>query len=97
MVRPPYQAALRLQAIAAERWAEIDGSCAARGTDPFLLRPDRFCNLIYWWAVNGMDEDKRREWDQLLLDPMPEQKRSAKRAPMEAAEFEAFMGQMMSV
>ena len=92
--RPPYPAALRLQAIAAERWGEIDGAAAAQGVDPFLLRPDRFCNLIYWWATQRVED--RREFDALLLDPLPRAARRARPKPTsdEGAGFMEFMSQV---
>ncbi len=70
MVGPPYQVCLRLYGIAAARWQEIDGTCAqAGGFDPLSLPIDRFCNMIYAWAVERVKD--REEFDQMLTAPLP--------------------------
>lgn len=33
------------------------------------LPPDRLCNLVYYWLVSGLDERKRREFDERLHRP----------------------------
>lgn len=45
MVRPPYPAALRLLAIAQDRWAELDA--ANLQVDLLRLPFDRFLNAVY--------------------------------------------------
>lgn len=91
VVRPPYPTALRLYAIAAERWAEIDGLCAQNGVDPIRLRPDRFCNLIYAWAVERVEDRERFDFD--LNAPMPGQVRQPSEAELEreGADFMSFL------
>jgi hypothetical protein len=96
VVRPPYQAAHRLCAIAAQRWAEIDAHAAqGGGLDPFSLRPDRFFNYIYAWAVDRVEN--REEWDALLILPLTGSKvvkPTAAALETEGADFMNFMGQM---
>ena len=67
--RTPFHVALRLYAIAALRWPEVDGTAALAGVDPFALRPERFCNLIYAWAVDRVED--RERFDAALEEPIP--------------------------
>lgn len=69
MVCPPYQSALRLCVIAAERWAEVE----AEYYQINLLRqkPHRFANLVYAWAVSRIDPEKLDEFHEELVDLLP--------------------------
>lgn len=55
----------RLLALAKHHWAKIDGS---RQDDPLLLPPDRFFNLVYFWATKDaydqkdLDKFERQLW-----------------------------------
>ena len=64
--RPPYWVAARLTATARQQWPTFDGWCASRNVDPLVLDIDRFCNLIYFWLTQNVDERRRREIDTQL-------------------------------
>lgn len=92
MGRPPYPVALRLYAIAAERWAEID-SCYA-SIDLIAYPPHRFMNLIYGWCVERVQPEKREEWEMMLETPLPGLEKAEPtpfQAEDEAADFMATM------
>ena len=59
MVRPPYEAVIRLLANAERYWPEIDGEAASRGTDYFGLPLDRFLNAVQWWVVQRVKDPER--------------------------------------
>lgn len=93
MVRPPYPIALRLYAIAAARWEEVDA--AYTPLDLIRETPHRFCGLVYGWCVKHMDEERREQFDYDLSAPLPGREAAP---PVEAvAEIEgnAFMAAMM--
>lgn len=93
MGRPPYATVLRLYAIAAERWSEIDSAYAT--LDLIYERPWRFCGLVYGWCVRNMEDERREQFDYDLAAPLPGREKAA---PMDAvAEIEgsAFMAAMM--
>jgi hypothetical protein len=69
MDRPPYRTALRLYAIAVERWAEIDATYYQ--ADIIGFRIDRFLNCVYAWCVERINPDKREEWEAQLNAPLP--------------------------
>jgi hypothetical protein len=69
VVRSPYQAALRLYAIAADRWAEIDA--AFPGVDVIRLPCDRFLNHVYRWAIERIKPDDLERWKMELNAPLP--------------------------
>ena len=57
MVRPPYQAVLRLLANAERYWAQIDGEAIRHGAgNYFELSPDRFCNAIQSWICERVKD-----------------------------------------
>lgn len=74
MVRPPYQAAVRLCTIAADRWPQIEAAYYQIN----LLRqpPYRFVNLVYAWAIEHVEADKIEEWEAELIDLLPWQESS---------------------
>jgi hypothetical protein len=87
--RPPYPAALRLYAIAEERWAEIEAHYLT--VDLLRLPEAKFTNAVYAWCVKYMTPEDREKWDMMLTAPLPGQE---KRKPSEAeveAEGAAFM------
>ena len=95
MVRPPYPAAVRLYAIAADRWAEID---AAYVTVDLLREPSyRFLNLVYAWCVQRIPPDDLEQWIMNLHAPLPGEevtRRSDKIDEIEGESFMAAMGQL---
>ena len=91
-----YPAAVRLTAVAAGNWYEIDGACARAGIDPADLPPRRLLNLVYAWAVERLSHGVNNELQQWLDDlykPLPggdPDKVSAKVVEDEMAAFGAF-------
>lgn len=69
MVRPPYQAALRLFSYAERYWPAIDGEAASRGADYLTLPLDRFCNAVQWWVTQRVKDVERFLAD--LERPLP--------------------------
>ncbi len=69
MVRPPYPAVVRLCALASDRWAELDA--AYYQTNLLRLRPHRFTNLVYAWAIERVKSDELDDWKNELLDLLP--------------------------
>jgi hypothetical protein len=67
--RPPYDTAVRLHLIARDHWDSIDGAAAAAGVDPFALSPHRFCNLVYAWALQRVEDVAK--FDAELTAPLP--------------------------
>jgi hypothetical protein len=87
VVRPPYRVVLRLYAIAAQRWAEIDGQDPS--FDPIKLPVDRFCNLIYKWSLDHIKPEDLEEWKMLLNAPAPWEPGSTEGPQMWGDEDEA--------
>ena len=69
MDRTPYPAALRLYAIADERWAEIEAHYIQ--VDILRIAPAKFLNAVYAWCVRFMQPDDREKWDMMLTAPLP--------------------------
>ena len=69
MVGKPYTVAARLCLIASDHWPEIDGEAAFKGVNLLELRLDRFCNAIYWWTVQRVED--REQFDYQLHQPVP--------------------------
>lgn len=82
--RPPYEVVVRLHAVAIDEWPAIDGTCAAAGIDPFALSPNRFCNLIYAWALARVED--RTKFDAQLTMPLPGRERRAPTPAVRAKE-----------
>jgi hypothetical protein len=59
---PPYQAAQGLLKVAEVYWAEVDGSLAGQGVDPFDLSPRQFLNYVYTWALERIAPENREQW-----------------------------------
>lgn len=94
MDRTPYPAALRLYAIAEERWPEIDAAYYQRSIIEFS--PHRFLNCVYAWCLLHIDLTKREEWEAMLaapLNPSKKAKPSDAQVEAEGAGFMALMGQ----
>ncbi len=55
----------------------------------------RFCNLVYGWAIQRIEPEKREEWDYMLTAPFPGETEvvSEFRDEDEGASFMAMMGQ----
>jgi len=87
VVRGPYPRVVRLHAIAAQHWRIIDGTCAAQGVDPLLLRPDRFCSLIWNWAIQRVEEPE--EWAREMDLPLPGTTTSRRRPTPREEDLEA--------
>jgi hypothetical protein len=90
VVRPPYEVALRLCFIAGERWAEIDGEAALKGADLIGLPLDRFCNAIYFWVIQRVEEDDRDMFLARLYEPLPGREPSPETVKMEMDSFAEF-------
>ena len=88
---PPYPAALRLYAIADERWAEIEAHYIT--VDLLRLPPAKFLNAVYAWCVRYMQPDDREKWEMMLTAPLPGQKAGASDNQVEA-EGAAFLAAM---
>lgn len=90
MVRPPYQAVVRLCGIAAERWAQLESAYYQIN----LLRqpPHRFTNLVYAWAIERVAHDKLDDWEAELIDLLPWQDATSEAATN--LESESFMSMM---
>jgi hypothetical protein len=69
VVRPPFRTTLRLYAIAIERFAELEGSYPSISL--LNITPRKFCNLVFAWAVERIDPEKREEWIESLNYPLP--------------------------
>ena len=63
MVRPPYDAVLRLIAYAERYWPEIDGEAASRNADYLGLPFDRFLNAVQWWILQRVKDPERFKAD----------------------------------
>lgn len=96
MGRAPYATCVGLLATAAGGWEILDGEAALKGVDPIRLPFHRFLNLIYYWAIRSMNEEKRAEFDTLLLQPPKSraEKPSQMEAEDEGAAFLAFQSRM---
>ena len=66
---PPYATALRLYAIAEERWAEIDAAYASVNLIRFPAH--RFLNCVYAWCIERIEPDKLDDWKFQLEAPIP--------------------------
>lgn len=93
MVGPPYATTLRLYAIAAERWSEIDSAYAT--LDLIRERPFRFCGLVYGWCVGNMDGERREQFDYDLAAPLFGREKAAPVDAIAEIEGQAFMAAMM--
>jgi hypothetical protein len=88
MVRPPYQAVVRLYQIADGHWHYIDGEAAITGAGDLLTLPiDRFCNAISWWALQRVKDSEKFLFD--LNKPFPGQVTESD-VEQEMADFAAF-------
>lgn len=81
MVRPPYEACVRLLLWSAQFWEVFDGELAARGISPFDLRIDRLCNTIYARIIQeglrGLEatiDEMAKNLDSELAKPLPGRK-----------------------
>lgn len=92
--RTPYEVALRLYAIAAERWAEVDPSYP--GVDLLRLPVHRFLNYVYAWCVARIDPEKLEQWHWELNQPLPGRERVITDAQAEE-EGQGFMDLMMGM
>lgn len=92
----PWWVAGRLLASAVAQWAELDGKLTGRGVDLAALidrRPDRACNVVYAWLIEGADRKERDKFDaKLTRPPAGELRRPSARTRewMEAEEAAAF-------
>lgn len=60
VVVAPYEAAVRLTAIAADNWESIDGEVSYRGGPSLLeLPPERFYNAIFVWCLKHTKDPER--------------------------------------
>ena len=90
---PPYPTALRLYAIAAERWAEIEAHYLA--VDLLRLPAAKFLNAVYAWCVVQMQPDDREKWEIMLSAPIPGTESRVRPSEVTAeAEGAAFLSAM---
>lgn len=90
MVRPPYEVALRLGYIAAERWVEIDGEAAYHGVDLIGLPLDRFLNAVYYWIIQRIEPDDLPMFLTRLYEPLPGRNESPESIKQEMDSFALF-------
>lgn len=93
MVVAPYPITLRLYAIAAERWSEVDSAYATLNI--IGERPSRFCGLVYGWCVRNMDPERREQFDYNLAAPLPGFEKAPVTDHIAEVEGQAFMAAMM--
>jgi hypothetical protein len=88
--RPPYQVALRLLGIAAERWAEIEAHYYQ--VDLLRLPPHKFFNHLWAWCVSQFhDPEKYEEWVFQMESPLEGQTLpTAGNLAADAESFDAF-------
>lgn len=82
---------MRLCSLAATFWPLIDASYYQIN----LLRqpPARFLGLVYAWAIERVESDKRDEWEMELVDLLPWQSSASEAAiQMESESFFAMQG-----
>lgn len=93
MVVAPYPTTLRLYAIAAERWSEIDSAYATLNL--IYEPPWRFCGLVYGWCVRNMEDERREQFDYNLAAPLPGREKARPVDTVAEIEGQAFMAAMM--
>jgi len=89
VVGTPYTVAARLYTIAAGYWTEIDGEAALHGVELMHLPLDRFCNAIYAWAIQRVEDKERFDFE--LTRPVPGKVRDTD-VEQELDDFASFMG-----
>jgi hypothetical protein len=93
VVVAPYPTTLRLYAIAAERWSEIDSAYA---TIDLIRQPSfRFCGLVYGWCVRNMEDERRAQFDYDLAAPLFGREKARPVEAVAEIEGQAFMAAMM--
>lgn len=90
---PPYPAALRLYAVAEERWPEIEANYIA--VDLLRLPPAKFLNAVYAWCVRYMEPEDREKWEMMLTAPLPGARPKPPTEHEAEAEGAAFLAAMM--
>lgn len=90
MVRPPYEAAVRLSAAAIGNWDALDGYHSGQGVDLLRLPPSRFFNVVMYWVASRIENPE--VWLGRLADPLPgrARRRSEVVAQQEAQDFAQF-------
>lgn len=95
----------RLFKVARGNWTIFDGEMTSRNIDALRLRPDKFCNLVFWWACKSIaaqeDGDKKlTEFETKLWLP-PAGEAVSKDSPWspenEMASFAQFGAQFQSM
>lgn len=91
----PYRVAVRLHAVAVERWAELDAAYIT--VDLVRLPLDRFLNCVYAWCIERIPEERVEEWVFQLNAPFPweAEKVMAATTTWEDDGFMEAMGQLM--
>lgn len=90
MVGPPYQAAVRLSAVATSNWTQIDGYYSGKGVDVLRLPFSRFLNVIYVWATSNQSQEDADKWVAKLNLPLPGQMQTDESADDELAQLNMF-------
>ena len=88
VVRAPSYAAARLSALVQEHWAAFDGEAALAGVEVVDLRPDRFFNAVYAWAIQRVED--RDQFHALVFDPPEGAEVSEHVIQAEKSDFDAF-------
>jgi hypothetical protein len=92
--RTPYQVALRLYAIAEERWAEVDA--AYPSVDLLRLPIHRFLNYVYAWCLERVEAEKLEQWRWEMNQPLPGREKDVTDAQVEE-EGRGFMDLMTAM
>lgn len=87
MVCEPYPRAVKLCALASERFDEL--TAAYYQIDNLLsLKPWKFISLVYAWCIERVDPDKLEDWIADLDDLLPWQDSNSETATdIESASF----------
>tara|TARA_R110000764_G_scaffold114714_3_gene201808 strand:+ start:4771 stop:5088 length:318 start_codon:yes stop_codon:yes gene_type:complete len=86
----PYEVVLRLIGIAGDNWEAIDYEAACQGQDFLALPIDRFCNVVYHWAMERVKD--KPQFIYQLTKRVSGQKPSKKQVNEDADAFMAFAG-----
>lgn len=87
---PPYEVVFRLIGIAEDNWEAIDYEAACQGEDFLKLPIDRFCNVIYHWAMERVKD--RDQFLYQLTKRMSGKKPTQRQVEEDANAFVAFAG-----
>ena len=87
---PPYEVVFRLIGIAGDHWEALDYEAACKGQDFLKLPIDRFCNVVFHWAIERVPD--RSQFIYQLTKRTSGKKPSEKQFQEDANAFMAFAG-----